>query len=158
MEARDDVLVYSSEPMKRDTEVCGPIRAEVWAGSSATDTDFMVKLIDVWTDGYAERLSDGMVRARYREGMESASPIEAGKIYRYSVDVWNTCEMFKVGHRIRVEIASSAVPKFDRNPNTGEPLGRTTTMKIADQKIFHDREHPTHLILPIVPERAGGKK
>jgi putative CocE/NonD family hydrolase len=158
VEARDDVLVYSSEPMKRDTEVCGPIRAEVWAASSATDTDFMVKLIDVWTDGYAERLSDGMVRARYREGMESASLIEPGKIYRYSVDVWNTCETFKVGHRIRVEIASSAVPKFDRNPNTGEPLGRTTTMKIADQKIFHDREHPTHLILPIVPERAGGKK
>ena len=155
VEARDDVLVYSSEPMKRDTEVCGPIRAEVWAASSATDTDFMVKLIDVWTDGYAERLSDGMVRARYRDGMESASLIEPGKIYRYSVDVWNTCEMFKVGHRIRVEIASSAVPKFDRNPNTGEPLGRTTTMQVADQKIFHDREHPTHLILPIVPERGA---
>ena len=158
VEARDDVLVYSTDPMKYDTEVCGPIRAEVYAASSALDTDFMVKLIDVWTDGYAERLSDGMVRARYREGMESASPIEPGKIYRYLVDVWNTCEVFKVGHRIRVEIASSAVPKFDRNPNTGEPLGRTPTMQIADQKIFHDREHPTHLILPIVPARPAGAK
>ena len=158
VEARDDVLVYSTEPMKSDTEVCGPIRAEVYAASSATDTDFMVKLIDVWTDGYAERLSDGMVRARYRDGMESASPIEPGKIYRYSVDVWNTCEMFKVGHRIRVEIASSGVPKFDRNPNTGEPLGKTTRMQSADQKIFHDREHPTHLILPIVPSRAAVAK
>jgi uncharacterized protein len=158
VEARDDVLVYSTDPMKYDTEVCGPIRAELFAASSAPDTDFMVKLIDVWTDGYAERLSDGMVRARYRDGMESASPIEPGKIYHYSVDVWNTCEVFKIGHRIRVEIASSAVPKFDRNPNTGEPLGRTTTMQSADQKIFHDREHPTHLILPIVPARSTGVK
>ncbi len=152
------MLVYSTEPMKSDTEVCGPIRAELYASSNAPDTDFMVKLIDVWTDGYAERLSDGMVRARYRDGMESASPIEPGKIYRYSVDVWNTCEMFKVGHRIRVEIASSGVPKFDRNPNTGEPLGKTTRMQSADQKIFHDREHPTHLILPIVPPRPAAAK
>jgi uncharacterized protein len=158
VEARDDVLVYSTDPMKYDTEICGPIRAELFAASSAPDTDFMVKFIDVWTDGYAERLSDGMVRARYRDGMESATPIEPGKIYRYSVDVWNTCEVFKIGHRIRVEIASSAVPKFDRNPNTGEPLGRTTTMQPADQKIFHDREHPTHLILPIVPARSTGVK
>lgn len=158
VEARDDVLVYSTEPLKADTEVCGPIRAELYATSSATDTDFMVKLIDVWTDGYAERLSDGMVRARYRDGMESASLIEPGKIYPYSVDVWNTCEMFKIGHRIRVEIASSGVPKFDRNPNTGEPLGKTARMQTADQKIFHDREHPTHLILPIVPPRAAAAK
>jgi putative CocE/NonD family hydrolase len=158
VEARDDVLVYSTEAMKRDTEVCGPIRAELYAASSAPDTDFMVKLIDVWTDGYAERLSDGMVRARYRDGMESASPIEPGKIYRYSVDVWNTCEMFKAGHRIRVEIASSGVPKFDRNPNTGEPLGKTTRMQTADQKIFHDREHPTHLVLPVVPPRPAAAK
>lgn len=158
VEARDDLLVYSTEPLKADTEVCGPIRAELYAASSATDTDFMVKLIDVWTDGYAERLSDGMVRARYRDGMESASLIEPGKIYRYSVDVWNTCEMFKIGHRIRVEIASSGVPKFDRNPNTGEPLGKSARMQSADQKIFHDREHPTHLILPIVPPRAAAAK
>ena len=73
----------------------------------------------------------------------------ARKIYRYNVDAWNTCEMFKIGHRIRVEIASSGVPKYDRNPNTGDPLGRTTTMQPADQKIFHDREHPSHVILPI---------
>jgi len=151
VEKRDDVLVYSTDPVADDTEVCGPIRAEVYAASSAPDTDFMVKLIDVWPDGYAERLTDGMVRARYRDGMTSASLIEPGKTYRYNVDAWNTCETFKKGHRIRVEIASSATPKYDPNPNTGEALGKTTTTRTADQKIFHDREHPTHLILPVVP-------
>jgi putative CocE/NonD family hydrolase len=153
VEARSDVLVYSSEAVKKDTEICGPIRAEIYAASSARDTDFMVKLIDVWPDGFAERLSDGVVRARYRDGMTAASLIEPGKIYKYSVDAWNTCEMFKSGHRIRVEIASSAVPKFDRNPNTGEALGKTTEMRAADQKIYHDAEHPSHLILPVVAGR-----
>ncbi|MGB9405595.1 MAG: CocE/NonD family hydrolase [Candidatus Acidiferrales bacterium] len=153
VEARNDVLVYSTEPMTRETEICGPIRAEIYAASSAKDTDFMLKLIDVWPDGYAERLDDGMVRARYRDGMTSASLIEPGTIYRYNIDAWNTCEMFKIGHRIRVEIASSGVPKYDRNPNTGDPLGRTTTMQPADQKIYHDREHPSHVILPVIPAK-----
>jgi putative CocE/NonD family hydrolase len=153
VEKRDDVLVYSTEPLTADTEVCGPIRAELYAASSAPDTDFMVKLINVWPNGYAERLSDGMVRARYRDGMEAASPIEPGKIYQYKIDAWNTCQMFKAGYRIRVEISSSAAPKYDANPNTGAPLGRTTAVRVADQKIFHDSEHPSHVVLPIVPEK-----
>ncbi|MGH9775157.1 MAG: CocE/NonD family hydrolase [Candidatus Acidiferrales bacterium] len=150
VERRDDVLVYSSAPLTQDTEVCGPVRGEIYAASSARDTDFMLKLIDVWPNGYAERLDDGMVRARYRDGMEKASLIEPGHIYKYSIDAWNTCEMFLKDHRIRVEISSSALPKYDPNLNTGAPLGKTTEMQMADQKIYHDREHASHVVLPIV--------
>jgi putative CocE/NonD family hydrolase len=153
IERRDDVLVYSTEPLTEDIEVCGPIQADLYASSTARDTDFMAKLLDVWPDGYAERLIDGMVRARFRDGMENPSLIEPGHIYEYRVNMWNTCEMYKKGHRIRIEIASSATPKYDRNPNTVAPLGKTTDMQAADQKIYHDREHPSHVVLPIVPPK-----
>ncbi|MGE5646397.1 MAG: CocE/NonD family hydrolase [Acidobacteriota bacterium] len=153
VERRDDVLVYTSEPVTEDTQVCGPIRARLYAASSARDTDFMAMLIDVWPNGYAERLIDGMVRARFRDGMEKPSLIEPGRIYAYNIDAWNTCQTFLKGHRIRVQIASSAFPKYDRNPNTGEPLGKTTRLQIADQKIYHDAEHPSHIVLPLVPKR-----
>jgi putative CocE/NonD family hydrolase len=113
----------------------------------------MLKLIDVWPDGYAERLSDGMVRARFREGMDHPALIETSRIYKYSIDGWNTCETFKKGHRIRVEISSSAFPKYDRNPNTGEALGMTANTQPADQKIYHDGEHSSHVVLPIVPPK-----
>ncbi len=151
VERRDDVLVYSSEPVSEDTEVCGPIRMELYASSSAKDTDFMAKLIDVWPDGFAQRLIDGMVRARFRNGMEEPELIEPGKVYAYNVDMWNTCQVFMKGHRMRVEIASSGFPKYDRNLNAGETLGKTTRMQTADQKIYHDREHPSAVVLPIVP-------
>jgi putative CocE/NonD family hydrolase len=153
IERRDDVLVYTSEPMVGDVQICGPIRARLHAASSARDTDFMAKLIDVWPDGTAQRLTDGMVRARFREGMEQPKLIEPGRIYAYDIDLWNTCQMFKTGHRVRVEIASSAFPKYDRNPNTGEALGKTTRVDVAQQTIYHDREHPSHIMLPIVPQR-----
>ncbi len=151
VERRDDVLVYSTEPMTEDTEVTGPIRVQLYAASSAPDTDFMAKLLDVWPDGYAQRLCDGMVRARFREGMDRPSPIEPGRPYGYDIDCWNTSQVFKKGHRIRLEVASTAFPKYDRNPNTGAPLGRSAEMKTADQTIYHDREHPSHIVLPIVP-------
>ncbi len=155
VERRDDVLVYTSEPMKKDTTVCGYICIELFASSSATDTDFMGKLLDVWPNGYAQRLADGMVRARFREGMEKPSLIKPGEIYMYSIDLWDTCQTFKKGHRIRVEISSSAFPKYDRNPNTGDQLGMSDRMKIAEQKIYHDSDHPSHIILPIVPGDVG---
>jgi putative CocE/NonD family hydrolase len=151
VERRADVLVYSSDELKEDTEVTGPIRVRLYAASSAPDTDFMAKLIDVWPDGFAQRLCDGMVRARFREGMARPALIEPGRIYAYDIDCWNTSQVFRKGHRIRLEIASSAFPKFARNPNTGDPLGKTTRMQAAAQKIYHDREHPSHVVLPIVP-------
>ncbi len=152
VERRDDVLVYTSEPVAEDTEVCGPIRVELFAASSARDTDFMAKLIDVWPDGYAQRLIDGMVRARFRDGMDKPSLIEPGRVYPYSIDAWNTCNTYLKGHRIRLEISSSAFPKYDRNLNTGAPLGKTAEMEVAQQKIYHDAAHPSAVVLPVIPK------
>jgi uncharacterized protein len=153
VERRDDVLVYTSDSLDDSRVVCGPVKAHLSAASTAVDTDFMVKLIDVWPNGYAQRLTDGMVRARYRQGGDKASLIEPGKIYGFDVDLWNTCQEFGKGHRIRVEVASSAFPKYDRNQNTGEALGKTANTKVADQTIYHDTDHPSYVILPVVPLR-----
>ncbi len=152
IERRDDVLVYVTEPLTEPVEVTGPIRVDLYASSSAPDTDFMAKLVDIWPSGFRQRLCDGMVRARFREGMDRPSLIEPGRIYRYSIDCWNTALVFKAGHRIGLEISSSAFPKYDRNLNTGEPLGKTSEMATAQQRIYHDAEHPSALILPIIPK------
>lgn len=150
VERRDDVLVYSTEPLDADRTVCGPIKANLWAISSAKDTDFTAKLLDVWPNGFAQRLTDGMVRARFREGMATPKLIEPGRAYEYTVDLWDTCQTFKKGHAVRLEISSSAFPKYDRNLNTGEALGKGTKMQIAEQQILHDKDHPSHVVLPIV--------
>ncbi|TCT17587.1 hypothetical protein EDD68_1275 [Melghiribacillus thermohalophilus] len=151
VERRDDVLVYTSEVLDEDLEATGPVKMELYASSSAKDTDFMVKLLDVWPNGYAQRLTDGMVRARFREGMENPSLIEPGKVYKYEIDCWNTSHVFKKGHQIRIEVASSAFPKYDRNPNTGEELGKTANMVKAKQKVYHNEEYPSAIILPVIP-------
>ena len=153
VERRDDVLVYTSEPLAEDTTVCGPIKVQVYASSTAKDTDFMGLLIDVWPDGFAQRLIDGMVRARYREGMEKPSLIEPRKVYSYTLDLWNTCQTFKKGHRIRLQIASSAFPKYDRNAQTGEDLAKAVKSQKAEQQIYHDKARPSHVVLPIVPKK-----
>ncbi len=153
VERRDDVLVYTTAPATEDTEVTGPVSVRLYAASSARDTDFTAKLLDVWPDGYAQRLCDGLVRARFREGMEQPSLIEPGQVYAYDINCWNTSQLFKKGHRIRLEVASSAFPKYDRNPNTGAPLGKSAEMKTAVQTIYHDRDHPSHLLLPVVPAK-----
>jgi putative CocE/NonD family hydrolase len=111
----------------------------------------MAKLVDIWPTGFAQRLTDGMVRARFREGMDRPALIEPGKIYHYIIDCWNTAQVFKAGHRICLEISSSAFPKYDRNLNTGAPLGVTTEMAVAEQRIYHNAEHPSMLVLPIAP-------
>jgi uncharacterized protein len=153
VEERDDVLVFTSEAVAEDTEVCGPIRVKLYAVSSTPDTDFMAKLIDVWPNGFAQRLTDGMVRARFRDGMDKPSLIEPGRVYAYDLDLWNTCQLYQKGHRIRIEISSSAFPKYDRNLNTGEVLGKSTRMQVATQKIYHDKDHPSHVVLPIIPRK-----
>lgn len=150
VERRDDVLVYRTEPLAQDIEVTGPISVELFAASSAPDTDFTAKLTDIWPTGFVQRLCDGIVRARFREGMESPTLIEPGTIYRYTIDCWNTAQVFQAGHRIGLEIASSAFPKFARNLNTGAPLGLTSEMAVAEQRIYHDAEHPSALLLPII--------
>ena len=153
IEQRQDVLVYTSEVLTEDLEVCGPVRVKLSAVSSARDTDFMAKLIDVWPNGFAQRLTDGMVRARFRSGMDKPALIEPGKMYEYDLDLWNTCQTYLKGHRLRLEISSSAFPKYDRNLNTGEPLGMSEKMVTAEQKIHHNREQPSYVILPIIPRK-----
>lgn len=150
IERRDDILVYSTEPLAEPLEVTGPVKVELFAASDARDTDFTAKLVDVWPNGFAQRITDGLVRARFRDGMENPSLIEPGRVYRYEIDCWYTSHTFLRGHRIRLEIASSAFPKYDRNPNTGEELGRSTRTQIAHQIVHHDTERPSALILSIV--------
>ncbi len=150
-EARQDVLVFSTPPLTRDVEATGYITVELFAASSATDTDFTAMIVDVDPNGYARFLTDGIVRARYRNSTERAEPIEPGKIYKYTIDLWATSNVFKAGHRIRVYISSSNFPRFNRNLNSGEStLGGTRIVK-ARQTIYHDAEHPSAIILPIIP-------
>jgi hypothetical protein len=151
VERRDDVLVYQTPPLEEELEITGPIRLELYASSSAVDTDFMAKLVDVHPSGFVQRLCDGMVRARFRDGMENPTLIEPGAIYRYEIDLWNTSQVFFKGHRIGLEIASSAFPKYDRNLNTGEDLASGVRMLAAQQAVYHDSRHPSALLLPVIP-------
>jgi putative CocE/NonD family hydrolase len=154
VEARDDVLVYSTEKLRREQVVAGPITVRLFASSSAPDTDFTAKLVDVSPDGKAMILGDGIVRARYRDSLTNPSLIEPGKVYEYEIDVWPTAHQFKAGHRIRLEISSSSFPAYDRNPNTGEAFGTSARTQVADQVIIHDQEHPSSVRLPVLPPHA----
>ncbi len=148
---RKDLLNYTTARFTKPALLCGPISARIFAASSAVDTDFMVKLLDVWPNGYVQRLNDGMVRARFRNGWERPELIEPGKVYQYDIDVWSTCQTVLPGHRLRVEVASAAFPKFDRNPNTGEAIGMSARMQAADQTIYHDRARASYVVLPFAP-------
>jgi uncharacterized protein len=117
------------------------------------DTDFLGKLVDVWPDGRAYNLCDGIVRARYRDSDWESSFIEPGRIYRYSFDIGATSNVFKTGHRIRLQISSSSFPKWDRNLNTGHPIGQDAEIKVAVQTIYHDKQHPSYILLPIIPRK-----
>ncbi len=151
IEERSDVLVYSTPVLERDVEVTGPITVTLWAATSATDTDFTAKLVDVCEDGCARNLTDGIIRARYRESMSSPSLVEPGRAHCYTIDLLATSNVFKAGHRIRLEVSSSNFPRFDRNTNTGGVIAADTELKPAVQTILHDSEHPSHVTLPIVP-------
>jgi len=156
VEKRRDILVYTSEQMSSDVVVCGPIAVKLYAASSAIDTDFMAKLLDVWPNGYAQRLNDGMIRARFRNGPDRPSPIRPNEPYGYDLNLWATCQLVAKDHRIRVEVSSSAFPKYDRNPNLGEPLGKTTRWSKAQQAVFHDVDRQSYILLPIV-QGAGSQ-
>ena len=147
---RGDVLCYTSAPLEFDTEVTGPIKLVLFASSSAVDTDFTGMLIDVHPTGFWQRLCDGVVRARFREGFEQEVLMEPGTVYEFEIDLWNTSQVFKAGHRIGLLIASSAFPKYDRNLNTGEPIATATRMVQAENSVFHDASHPSRLVLPLI--------
>jgi hypothetical protein len=165
VEKRKDVLVYTSDALKQDLEVTGPIRVVLYASTSAPDTDFTAKLIDVFPSGEARNLTDGLLRMRYRHGLEKAELAETDEIYPLTIDAGVTSNVFLAGHRLRLEISSSNFPRFDRNPNTGHSLADETVLKKAQQTIYHDRLHASHVLLPVVPDltstsasRNGGKK
>jgi hypothetical protein len=151
VERRDDVLVYTTESLTEPLEVCGPLIVRLHASTSARDTDWTAKVLDVHPNGFAQRLNDGIVRARYRAGMEKESFVEPGAVESYDIDAWSTCTLLDEGHRLRLEISSSAFPKFDRNLNTGGPIGVESQGVVAEQKVYHDRVRPSHVVVPIVP-------
>ncbi|HXP61954.1 MAG TPA: CocE/NonD family hydrolase [Dongiaceae bacterium] len=151
VEERQDVLVYSTAPLEQEVEVTGPIKLVLYAASSALDTDFTAKLVDVYPDGKPYNLCDGILRARYRKGPAQPVLLEPGQSQEFDIDLWVTSNLFRTAHRIRVEISSSNFPRFDRNPNSGKPFGTDTELLPADQTVFHDRDHPSHLVLPVIP-------
>jgi hypothetical protein len=151
VEARPDVLVYSTPPLAQDTEVTGPITLDLFAKSSAVDTDFTAKLVDVAPDGFAQNLTEGILRAVYRTSASAPTPIVPGQVYEYKIDVWSTSNVFLKGHRIRLEVSSSNFPRFDRNLNTGKNAADSSDYVKATNTVVHDAEHPSALLLPIVP-------
>jgi putative CocE/NonD family hydrolase len=149
IEERDDVLVYTSRELDGDVEVIGPLSARLWAATDAVDTDWTVKLVDVRPDGYARRVSDGIVRARYRQSQSQPSLLEPGAVYEYVITMLPTAYVFRAGHRLRVEVASASFPACDRNTNSGNRLGADTRGIRATQRIYHDAERPSHVLIPI---------
>jgi putative CocE/NonD family hydrolase len=152
VEARRDVLTFTTPALEHDTEVTGPVTVQLWACSSAPDTDFVARLVDVYPDGRAYNLTDGILRARYREaGSGQAAELEPGRPYLFAIDLWATSNVFRAGHRIRLQVTSSCFPRWDRNPNTGHAFGVDAEVRTAEQTILHDRDHPSHVVLPLVP-------
>ncbi len=150
VESRKDVLVYSTPAFDRDVEITGPISVEAFVSSSAVDTDVTAKLVDVWPNGFAQNLTDGILRLRYRNSPERAELMTPNEIYKVTIDVWATSNLFKAGHRLRIDLSSSNFPRFDRNLNTGESGAHSSRMVTATNAIYHDRDHPSALIVPVV--------
>ena len=143
IEDRSDVLVYTSEPLKGRLEVTGHVKVVLWAATDAKDTDFTAKLVDVLPDGTAFNLTDGIVRAKYRNGYKPEAEL-SGDVVEYEIDLWATSNVFLAGHRIRVEISSSNFPRFDVNPNTGGSMIDSSEKIPASQVIYHDDSYPSH--------------
>jgi putative CocE/NonD family hydrolase len=150
-EGRDDVLVYSTPPFAQDTEVTGPVSLELYAKTSAVDTDFTGKLVDVAPDGFAQNLTEGIIRARYRDSRETAQLLKPGQVYKFTIDLWATSNVFLKGHSLRLEVSSSNFPRFDRNLNTAESPEAGQKYVSATNVIYHDAQHPSAIILPVIP-------
>jgi putative CocE/NonD family hydrolase len=159
LRARSDVLVFQTEPLEEDVVVVGPIAVVLHASSTAVDTDFTAKLVDVYPPnedfpgGFDMNIADALVRASYRDDRHTRDLIDPGRIYRLVIRPFATANVFKKGHRIRVDISSSNFPRFDVNPNTGEPLGRHRRTVDADNTVYHQRGNASHILLPLLPAR-----
>ena len=155
VERRRDVLVFTSRPLVHDLEVAGPVKAVLYVSTTAKDTDFTAKLVDVFPDGAARNLTDGILRLRYRDSIEKPRPATPGDVYRITVDAGVTANVFLKGHRIRLEIAAGNFPRFDRNLNTGGVVADETRPVKATETVWHDTRHPSQLELTVMPEGAG---
>ena len=153
VENRDDVLTYSTAPLPEDLEVTGPVSLTLFVKSTAVDTDFTGKLVDVAPDGFAMDVAEGILRMRYRDSPERAALMNPGETYQISVDLWSTSNVFLRGHILRLEVSSSNFPRFDRNLNTGEEIKQARRFVSAKNTIFHDAQHPSALVLPVMPKK-----
>jgi len=153
IEKRPDVLVYTSDKLSDDLEVTGPIKVKLFASSSAVDTDFTAKLVDLMPDGRAMSVTDGIVRARYRNQNGREEFLVPGKVYEFTIKCNPTAYVFLKGHKMRLEISSSNFPAFARNLNTGEKIGTSADMTVARQRVFHSVKHPSRIILPVIPNK-----
>ncbi|MCK4591696.1 MAG: CocE/NonD family hydrolase [Candidatus Latescibacteria bacterium] len=150
MEERPDVLVYRSEMLPQDLEVTGPVRVILYVATDVPDTDFTAKLVDVYPDGRAMGVQDGILRCRFRESFEEERLMEPGQIYEICIELPPTSIVFLAGHRIGLDVSSSNFPRFDRNLNTGADNERTTALAVAHQTVYHDRHRPSRLVLPVI--------
>lgn len=163
LSARQDVVVFQTPPLARDIEVTGRLVVKLWAGSNAPDTDFTAKLIDVYPPnrdfpaGVDLNVADSIVRARYRDSLKTARMLENDRPFEFTIEMYPTSLVFRRGHRIRLDISSSNFPRFDVNPNTGEPLNRNRRWRIADNAVYHDGRHPSRIILPVIPVAANDR-
>jgi putative CocE/NonD family hydrolase len=154
---RNDVLVFQTAPLTEDVEVTGPVEVILFVSSMATDTDFTAKLVDVYPPnqdfplGFDLNIGDSIIRTRYRDSLEHQKLMKPGTVYQVTINLYPTANLFKKGHRIRLDISSSNFPRFDINPNTGEPLQRHRRMIPTDNTVFHDRARPSRIVLPIIP-------
>jgi putative CocE/NonD family hydrolase len=151
VESRSDVLVYSSGPVKAPVAIAGPVRMKLFAATDGRDTDWMVKLVDVRPDGFAMNIAEGILRARFRNGLDKMELLQPNQIYEFDIDMAGTANVFQPGHRIRVDVTSSNFPQFDRNPNTGEDLGASAKVRAAAQTVHHGGSRASHIVLPVVP-------
>jgi putative CocE/NonD family hydrolase len=157
LSARNDVAVFQSPPLADDMEVTGEIAVKLWISSTATDTDFTAKLIDVYPPsadfpgGFDLNIGDGIARARFRDSLQEEKLMEPGRVYPLTVKLYPTSNVFKRGHRIRIDLSSSNFPRFDVNPNSGEPLAENWRTLTCVNTVYHDRAHPSHVVLPVVP-------
>ena len=156
---RPDVLVFQTAPLESAVEVTGPIAANLWISSDCPDTDFTIKLVDVYPpnadypDGFAMNVADGILRVRYRDSWERPSMMTPGTVYAITVTAFPTSNLFARGHRIRLDISSSNFPHFDVNPNTGEPEAKATSSRVATNRVYLEAARPSHIVLPLIPPR-----
>ncbi|RJO68192.1 CocE/NonD family hydrolase [Nocardia panacis] len=156
VEQRSDVLTYTGAPLAADTEVTGPVTVQLWAASTAPDTDFVARLEVVAPDGSAVNLNNGIVRAALRDSLDTPAPLQPGKPYLFTIEIWPTSYQFRAGDRIRVAVSSSDYPQYAPNPNTGEPFGASARTQPATQTIYHDVAHPSSVVLPVIPPGDSG--